>query len=258
MYAVLLIGDEVLSAQVRDENMYIVLHRLRAAGYAAGEVRVVPDSSDAISHALGELAGRYEFVITAGGIGPTHDDITVEAVAAAFGVALTTNAEMLAFLEHRYGTPLTPMVSRMAQLPPGTTVAGCRDGHWPVISFRNVYILPGLPRALREKVNRIAKALPPREPPWSGALYLNADESVFTDDLNRLQAGYPGVTVGSYPVYGSYGYRSRVTVKGSDRQAVQTAWNGLRAYTLDHNLLIREDPPDQESHEPANEGQTDE
>lgn len=258
MIGVVLIGDEILGAQVRDENMYVILQRLGEIGYPAGEVRVIKDNHDVIASTIREVAGRYELVFTAGGIGPTHDDITVEAVAAAFGVPLEENPKMRSFLERRYGPPLTPMVAGMARLPPEISVEGCEKGHWPVIRFRNIYILPGLPRALRDKIDRIVNTLPRRPVRWSGSIFLGADESEFADDLDGLQRGMSDVSVGSYPVYGPYEYRSRISVSGIDESTVRRAFGELRTYFLDRGMIVREDPPESRCRVPANEGKIDE
>jgi molybdopterin-biosynthesis enzyme MoeA-like protein len=108
-----------------------------------------------------------------------------------------------------------------------------------VIRWDNVFILPGLPRALEDKMRRISEILPPRATVWSAELFLNADESEFADWLDRQQPDDPGVSIGSYPVYGDYDYRSRLVIRGVDRAAVRTLAAHLRDYVERHGWLVR-------------------
>lgn len=239
MVAILLIGDEILSASVRESNLHVMLTALGGIGYQTAEVRIVRDEIPEIAAAFRALRERYEFVFSAGGIGPTHDDLTLAAAAVAFNVPVETNPEMLAFLKTRYGEPLTPMVARMAELPVRTEVAGCSEGHWPVIRWENVFILPGLPRALEDKMRRIVATLPPRGTVASAELYLSADESDFADWLDDVQREHPSVAIGSYPVVGAYDYHSRLVVRSLDREAVRTVARILGTRVSERGWLVR-------------------
>lgn len=239
MVAILLIGDEILSASVQESNLYPMLTTLGSIGYAVGEVRIVRDDHNEIAKAFRELREKYEYVLSAGGIGPTHDDITVESAVEAFGVAAAEHPDMVAFLETRYETPLSPMVRKMAYLPDGTDVMGCNEGHWPVIRWQNVFILPGLPRALEDKMARIVEILPHRALVWSAELYLNVDESAFADWLSEQDTGAAGVTVGSYPVYGEYDYTARIVVRGLDRGAVCDVATRFQRFVEPRGWLVR-------------------
>ncbi|MFW5696135.1 MAG: competence/damage-inducible protein A [Alkalispirochaeta sp.] len=241
MVAILLIGDEILSAGVREENLHFMLTSLTEIGYQVGEVRIVRDEVTEIATAFRELQPRYEYLFSAGGIGPTHDDITLQGAAEAFGVPLEQNQQMLAFLKARYGEPLSPMVARMAELPVATQVEGCSQGRWPVIQWHNVFILPGLPRALQDKMRRIAATLPHRDRMWTIILYLSADESDFADWLETVQNMHQEVAIGSYPVVGSYDYHSRLVVKGADRDRVAEVGQELREYVQTRTWLVREE-----------------
>lgn len=239
MVGILIIGDEILSASVREENLYLMLTTLGSIGYEVGEVRIVRDDGSAIAEAFRVLRERYEYVISAGGIGPTHDDITVESAIRAFSTPAEEHPEMLRFLESRYGSPLTPMVRKMAMLPRGTSVVGCVEGHWPVIRWENVFILPGLPRALADKMRRIVDILPPRATVYHGEIYLSADESEFADWLDAEKDRDPSISIGSYPVVGEYDYRSRLVVRGGNREAVRATAMRLKQYVRDAGWLVR-------------------
>ncbi len=239
MVAILLIGDEILSGSVKEANLYPMLTTLNSIGYGIGEVRIVRDDVEEIASAFRDLRERYEYVVSSGGIGPTHDDITIESAAEAFDVAAEEHPDMIAFLETRYDLPLSPMVRKMALLPRGTEVLGCREGQWPVIRWENVFILPGLPRALQDKMERLASLLPGRDRMWTAELYLNVDEGLFADWLEEQQRLAPSVSIGSYPVYGDYDYRARITVRGVNRDVVTRVFRDLRAAANEHGWLIR-------------------
>lgn len=241
MVAILLIGDEILSVGVREENLHVMLTSLTRIGYQVGEVRIIRDDAVEIADAFRELRARYDYIFSAGGIGPTHDDITLQAAAVAFDSPLERNDRMLTFLKGRYGDPLSPMVARMADLPAETSVHGCSQGHWPVIQWNNVFILPGLPRALQDKMGRIAEMLPHLDHTWTSILYLSADESDFADWLETVQNKHDQVAIGSYPVVGPYDYHSRLVVKGADPDQVTTVTDELRGYVQQQGWLVREE-----------------
>lgn len=239
MISILLIGDEILSASVEEGNLYRMLSVLTGIGYEVREVRIVRDVVEEITAAMRELLARSEYLITAGGIGPTHDDRTLEAAAPALGVELERHPRMLAFLKRRYGEPLSPMVARMADLPRGTEVLGCEEDCWPVIRWNNVFILPGLPKALAEKMNRIQEILPPRDRFWSAEVFLRADESLFADWLTERQQALSGALIGSYPVAGRNDYRSRISVRGSSRDLVRAEAEAIAEYARRQGWLVR-------------------
>lgn len=241
MVAILLIGDEILSVGVREENLHFMLTSLTEIGYQVGEVRIIRDDVTEIANAFRELRGRYDYLFSAGGIGPTHDDMTLQAAAVAFDTPVEQNEQMLSFLKTRYGEPLSPMVARMADLPADTRVHGCSEGHWPVIQWNNVFILPGLPRALQDKMRRIAEMLPRLDRTWTAILYLSADESDFADWLETVQNAHRQVAIGSYPVVGAYDYHSRLVVKGSDPDQVVSVAGELRDYVQRQGWLVREE-----------------
>lgn len=237
--AILLIGDEILSASVREANLHPMLTTLTDLGYQVGEVRIVRDSIPEIASAFRELHDTYQYVFSAGGIGPTHDDLTIEAACRAFGASAGQHPHMRRFLEGRYGTPLSAMVARMAELPAGTEVIGWEQGRWPIIRWDTVFILPGLPRALLDKMERLRTTLPTLQRFWAAEFYLSVDESDFADWLDDVRRSLAGVTIGSYPVYGE-DYVARIVVRAADRDAVRGAAATLRDYVTRRGWLLRE------------------
>lgn len=242
MIAVVLVGDEILSAQVRDENLFYIVDRLSEAGYETGEARIIRDDIEEIAAAFRELAEKYEYVISAGGVGPTHDDITLDGVARAFDLPLELNERMQSFLRGHHGEDMGPAVVKMAMLPAGAEVDTGNDRKWPLVRVRNCFVLPGLPRALRDKIDRIAGKLPVLERSWIARLYLSVPEDLIADWLGELQREYPGVAVGSYPVLDEPRYRTRITFKGRSKASVEEAYRRSRGHLEEH--LVESDPPE--------------
>ncbi len=205
--ALLLIGNELLSGKIRDENGWHLARFLRRRGIALCEVAVVPDDDERIAAALTRLRGQADLLFTSGGVGPTHDDRTLPAIAKATGRPLARNDEMAAMLRAHYGERLTPEALAMADVPAGT-VPRALPG-WPVLRLdlgppapARLYILPGVPELFRAKLERLAE-LPgelPEGPGWClHTLDLTAEESRLAGPLAELAARFPEVEIGSYP-----------------------------------------------------------
>ncbi len=212
MLALLIIGDEILSGRIVEENMAYMIRHFSAAGYAPEEIRVVRDRVVDIAEAASSLSARFDFVVTTGGVGPTHDDVTYEGIARAFGLILEKNEQMTAYLSSRHGGSLDPGVQRMVYLPTGAEVIENSDRRWPVVRVRNCFLLPGLPGALRDKVHRVIALLPPREPMVHGNVYLATDEATVSTWLSELQKQHPTILIGSYPIFEDGAYLTKVSV----------------------------------------------
>ena len=240
MVGVLLIGDEVLAAYVRESNINVILQRLSELNQEVSELRIVPDEPERIGAAARDLLAISDYLITAGGIGPTHDDRTIPALAAAFDAGLERHDGMLAFLTGVYGTPLGPSVARMALLPPGCRLVEPDAGHWPMLVWRNIVMLPGLPRALVAKMRCLDAILPPKPRRPSAEIFAGADESRFADWLAQLQQQFPDVVIGSYPVVDAQRYRTRLIVKGVAERAVARAEEAIVTYLRDRDWLVED------------------
>jgi molybdenum cofactor synthesis domain-containing protein len=243
MIALLIVGDEILSGQVEDVNLGYMISRFSEAGYDPGEARIVRDDVNEIAEALETLTRRYDYVVSAGGVGPTHDDVTLEGAARAFGVPLEENAEMRAFLEEHYTGDFNETVRQMAYLPQNAEVIGRHESHWPIIRYGNCFLLPGVPVALRSKVQRILSLLPPLKQHVVGKLYVTPDESAFAAELKALQASHPEVSIGSYPIIGESRYRAYVTVKAKDEPAAHSVFATLRDYFTSFGWLVETEEP---------------
>ncbi len=209
--AVLLIGDELLTGKVRDENGHALARWLRQRGIRLVEICTVGDTPDEIGAALRRLAARASLVFTSGGVGPTHDDRTLASIAAACDLPLERNAEMEASIRAHYRDRLTDAALHMADVPRGTVLVA-QEG-WPVMRLdlppplpaARVYILPGVPPLLRAKLEHLEAVegeLPTGEGWHLAFVYTTLDESRLAADLDAIVLEFPEVEVGSYPRFG--------------------------------------------------------
>ncbi len=212
MLSLLIIGDEILTGRVAEENLAYMIRHFSAAGYAPEEARVIRDRVPDIAAAVSALSERYDYLVTTGGVGPTHDDVTYEGVAAAFGLALERSTAMARFLGERHGGTLGPGVERMARLPEGAQVIENEENRWPVVQVRNCFVLPGLPGALKDKVHRVVTLLPRREALVHANVYLTADEASVALWLSDLQAQDPSILIGSYPIVRDRRYLTKISI----------------------------------------------
>lgn len=253
--AVLLIGDELLTGKVRDENGHVLAKLLRRRGIRLVEICTVGDGLDEIGGALLRLCARAELVFTSGGVGPTHDDRTLEAIARATGRPLVRNAEMEAQLRLYYGERITDAALRMSDLPAGTLLRAMPG--WPVLRLdlaqTRVYILPGVPGLMRAKLEHLEAIdgeLPQSEGWHLQLLHTSLDESRLAGLLDAVVAAFPGVEVGSYPRWsrsadGKIHMHVRVTFEGPRGAAssIDAACERLRQTLPDGTLLEAEPPP---------------
>ncbi|HEY4188470.1 MAG TPA: competence/damage-inducible protein A [Polyangia bacterium] len=223
--AILLIGDEILSGKVDDENARYLLRELRRGGVTVGRIEVVPDQLDVIAESVRRLSSGFDWVFSSGGVGPTHDDVTLPAVAAAFGRPMARNAELEGLMRRTWGEQLHPRDLRMADLPVGARLEYGPRGPttaWPVVVMNNVWILPGVPKIFRKKFEAIHELF--RGPEiHARAVYSFEPEGVIADALDAVVADFPTVAIGSYPHLDATDYKVKITLDGRDRRAVDDA-----------------------------------
>lgn len=228
--AVVAIGNELLSGKVRDENLHWLSGQLRQLGVRMSVALVVPDEAQAIADALHYARARAELVLTCGGVGPTHDDVTLPALALALGRPLERHAGLAALIEEHYGPRFDPQLLRMADLPRGTELLHPAPFVVPIFRLENVYAFPGVPEALRYLFAAWKEAL--RQAPFHLArLELDADEGQVAPLLRDVQAQQAGAAeIGSYPRFDAGApYRVLVTIEGKDRAAVTAAAEAVAA-----------------------------
>lgn len=224
--AILIIGNEVLSGKITDLNSPFLLQELRALGVKVQRVLTIPDELDVIAHEVKQLSERYHFVFTSGGVGPTHDDVTMPGIAAAFGVPLLTHPTLLKLAQDRYRDALTEAALRMTVVPEGTELVFAPTLTYPVTVLHNVYIFPGVPEYLRWKFNAIKERF--REAPYHLVkIFTQQGESVLAALLENTLELYPAIDIGSYPRFDTDEYRVMLTLESKDRTQLVLARDHL-------------------------------
>jgi molybdenum cofactor synthesis domain-containing protein len=213
------IGDEIRSGRTQDRNVAQLATWLNDQGVRLVEVRVVPDDMDRIGEAVNALRTRHDYLFTTGGIGPTHDDITVDAIAAALGVPVIVHPEARAILEAYYrGRPggLTDARLRMARTPEGAELLDNRYSGAPGIRVGNIYILAGVPAIAASMIESLAGKLEGGRPVVSVTIGARAAESDVADLLRETEAAHPGVAIGSYPFFRDGGHGANFVIRSED------------------------------------------
>jgi molybdenum cofactor synthesis domain-containing protein len=238
------VGSEVLSAQVTDENGPWAARRLRELGVRLLAIHTVPDRIDDVVDAVDRARRQADWVFTSGGVGPTHDDVTVGAVARALGRAVVRSSELARSIrvlhrEHHDGAEPPEAVLRMADVPEGTRLLG--DAGYPTLVAANVVMLPGVPAFFRFQFERIAHLL--EAPPFRLAcVFLSVGEGEIAPLLDRVAHAHPAVEIGSYPRFDDADHRVKVTLEAKDRGRVSAALAALLA-ELPAGVVVRTEGP---------------
>lgn len=227
----LVIGDEILSGRTKDVNIGTVAEFCTDLGIELGEVRVVPDVEAEIIAAVNALRARYTYVFTTGGIGPTHDDITADAIARAFGVKLPINPEARAMLEARWretGTVINEARLRMARIPEGASLIVNSVSAAPGFRIENVHVMAGVPKIMQAMLEAILPTLKTGRKVLSRTVPAQVGEGIVAAPLAALQAEYPDVKMGSYPRMGDGAVRTELVLRSPDEARLAEATEKLR------------------------------
>ncbi len=228
--AVLIIGDEILSGRTQDTNLRDIARYFGAHGVDIAEARVVGDIEAEIVAALNHLRTRYAYVVTTGGIGPTHDDITADCVAKAFGVELYEHPAIVEMMTVRWGGELTPARRRMARVPVGGILVKNPVNGPPGFQIGNVFTLAGVPQIMRGMLEDIGHRLEGGAVVISKTLRVEGSgEGVIAAPLEAVARAHPALSLGSYPFFGPDGYGSSLVVRGRDPADVEAAMVELEA-----------------------------
>jgi molybdenum cofactor synthesis domain-containing protein len=223
--AILVIGDEILSGRTQDTNTNHIARFLGAMGIDLREVRVVQDVEQEIAAALNALRGRYTYVFTTGGIGPTHDDITADAVATAFGVGIDYHPEAMAIMAARYKNPedFNEMRKRMARIPDTATLIKNSVSGAPGFQIGNVFVMAGVPMVMKAMLEELAPRLRRGAVVHVATVEAHLPEGQIAAALANIQASHKTVSVGSYPFYREAGPGTQLVVRGRIAADVEAA-----------------------------------
>ncbi len=225
----LVIGNEILSGKIQDANTVALAALLRRLGVSLRRQVAVLDDVETIAQEVRALSESHDLVFTSGGVGPTHDDVTIDGVARAFGVEVVEDPGLAAMIRAHYGPRLLDGHLRMALVPAGSTQETTAEITWPLTRLRNVFVLPGVPEIFRLKL-RVAERLIGVDRPFvSHAVYTRMDEGALKPLLDAVVAAHPGVEVGSYPTWTDPTYKTKLTFDGLDAGEVARARDALVA-----------------------------
>ena len=232
--ALLVIGEEILSGRTRDENIAYIAAYLTRIGIVLREIRVVADSKAEIAAAVNELRRRFTYVFTTGGIGPTHDDVTTDAIAMAFGVEVIVDPEAVAAMRKLFSSEeLTPARLRMARIPRGAALIDNAISRAPGFMLENVIVMAGVPRIMQVMLDAVAPRLAKGRPILTRSIRLDVPEGDAAPGLAELQASHPEVQIGSYPFFENKRLGTYVVLRSSDEAKLEAAQNAL--WILIHN-----------------------
>jgi molybdenum cofactor synthesis domain-containing protein len=220
--AIVLIGNEILSGKIEDANAAYLCRELRALGVDVRRISVVPDEVPAIAAEVRSASAGHDVVFTSGGVGPTHDDVTIEGVARAMGVPVVRHPDLVAMLQAYYGEGLTEAHLKMAEVPEGARLVAADRGWFPTIQMGNVWVLPGVPEIFRQKFQAIREQF--RDAPIHlRTVFVRIGEGQLAGYLNTLLAEYPALLLGSYPEFSNPEYRVKVTLESRDPAYLERA-----------------------------------
>lgn len=237
---IVIIGDEILSGKFVEENAAFLIGELRSLGVDLRRITVVPDDLHDIASTVVATSDRFDHVFTSGGVGPTHDDITMAAIAHAFGTTVTRHPDLEMRVRAYWKDRLADANLRLADVPAGAELVFGKDQVWPVVCYRNVYIMPGVPTLFRRKFIDIRDRF--RSVPVTAArVYVDLDEGELAPHLDAVVKDFPAVRVGSYPRFSERDFKVLVTLEGTDGAQVTAAFEIL-VRSVGGKLVRREDP----------------
>lgn len=238
--SILIIGNEILSGRVQDVNVRFIASHLPGLGIDLKEVRVIPDEKSCIVDTVLALSAKYDYVFTTGGIGPTHDDITFESIAEAFGLKLEENSEALERISASYiamGKQVHPASAKMAQMPKGVALIDNNLTGAPGIVIKNVYVMAGIPAVMQEMFVNIIPQLKSSDPILSLQVSILIGESRIAAQLGQLQSKYTAIDMGSYPYIHLGNHATTIVLRGADKKLLESAFAELKIMVKDYEIL---------------------
>jgi molybdenum cofactor synthesis domain-containing protein len=224
--AIIVIGNEILTGKSEDANASFLIKALYELGVALRYVAFIPDDIEEIAKAVREAAEKFDYVFTSGGVGPTHDDVTIPSIARAFNREVAPHPELVSLIRGFFGESVDEPRLRLADAPEGSTLLYGKDLGWPVLTTENVYILPGVPEYFRRKFEAISERFR-GEPFYVCEIYTLEEELDIAERLDEVATLHKDVEIGSYPVFSRDDYRVKVTVESKEVAAVERARDAL-------------------------------
>lgn len=225
---IIIIGNEVLSGKTQDTNSHFLCVELRRLGVEVQKISTIQDEIDLIGQEVASFSKRFDFVFTTGGVGPTHDDVTIEGIARGFSVPVVRHPEIENRMRQRLGGDVNEARLRMANVPEGAVLLATEALFAPVVNIQNVYIFPGIPRILQERFDAIKERFR-GEPYFLKNVFVRYGEGVIASALNDLLAKFPNLLLGSYPVLDLADYKVKVTLESKDSDYLEGALKTLLA-----------------------------
>jgi molybdenum cofactor synthesis domain-containing protein len=227
---IVIIGNEVLSGKTHDTNSHFLCAQLRELGVEVQKISTIPDEIELIGPEVAGFSARFDYVFTTGGVGPTHDDVTIDGIAQGFGLEVIRHPDIEHRMRQRLGADVNEARLRMANVPAGAELLATEALFAPVIKIRNVFIFPGIPKILQERFHAIKERF--RDAPYFlKMVYVKYGEGVIAELMNDLLVKYPAILLGSYPVLDIPEYKVKVTLESKDanylNQALQTFLKSL-------------------------------
>jgi molybdenum cofactor synthesis domain-containing protein len=237
--AILVIGDEILSGKTEELNARLLIGELRDLGVALRRILVIPDDVEEVAEAVRDLSSRVDHLFTSGGVGPTHDDVTILGIARAFDRPIVRHPELAAKIRAYFGDGADETRMRMADVPEGSTLIEAPDLRWPLLACENVYILPGVPELFQRKFAAIRERF--RVAPfYTHTIYTLEDEFDIAERLREVALAFPQVAIGSYPNFTLPEYRVKLTLESKELEAIEAAYLELLG-CLDSGRITRHD-----------------
>ncbi len=225
---ILIIGNEILSGKVTDTNSPYLCRELRELGVDVDRILTIPDEIDVIAHEVRDMSERYDFVFTSGGIGPTHDDLTMDGVALAFDRVIEQNVSIAGRIERAQGKPPNESQLKMAMIPENSVLIDAGDLWFPVVVVENVHVFPGIPELLMKKFDSIRDRF--RGVPFLlKRVYVKRRESDIAHSLHELLEEFPQLMLGSYPKIGEEAFHVLLTLESRDAGYLQSSLDTLLA-----------------------------
>ncbi len=220
---IIIIGNEILSGKVKDINSSYLCQELRTLGVEVRQIMTIPDTSEIIGETAFDFSKKFTWVFTSGGIGPTHDDITISSIASGFGVKLFESPQIIKIIKDFHGENMTEAHRRMAMIPEGSVLVETLKGRPPQLQFRNIFIFPGIPEFLKSRFSNIKESFR-TTPIVLKEIFLNADEGKIADVLDATLEAYPKLMLGSYPRVSGGDYKVKLTLESRDSIYLEKAF----------------------------------